>query len=284
MLGAMKLAHLSDLHFGRHTSRTKLESLANDIVSQSPDILVNTGDITDRGTTFQFRWARDFIVSLGIPFVSVPGNREVAFTAVWEWMIPRLAMRRYQSFFGAVDRVAHYVEGSEVLLLGLNSVHSFPSWPGSIARASRYWLRDQASRHPDHVKILFLHHPVLPVIRASCFWAHNLSDAAEVLNIATQTGIGLILQGHKHRSAVMEIKFPERRASVVVSACGAPLMSRWDPTYHMVEVADSVIRIRPRTFASTGFVETGLHEFELSLNHDSQPEQWPASSLQHPIA
>jgi 3',5'-cyclic AMP phosphodiesterase CpdA len=272
MLGAMKLAHLSDLHFGRNTSSTKLESLAKDLVSQAPDILVNTGDITDRGTTVQFRRARDFVDSLGIPLVSVPGNREVAFSAFWEWMIPRLAMRRYRSFFGSTDQVAHYVEGSNVLLLGLNSVHSFPSWPGSIARPSRYWLRDQASSHPDHVKILFLHHPVLPVIRASCFWAHNLSDAAEVLNIATQTGIGLILQGHKHRSAVMEIKYPERSASVVVSACGAPLMSRWDPTYHMVEVSKDRIRIRPRTFASSGFVETGFHEFELNSHPTPRPE------------
>jgi hypothetical protein len=176
------------------------------------------------------------------------------------------------------------MEDSAVLLLGLNSVHSFPSWPGSISRASRYWLKEQATRYPDHVKILFLHHPVLPVIRASCFWAHNLSDAAEVLNIATQTGIGLILQGHKHRSAVMEITFPERNASVVVSACGAPLMSRWDPTYHMVEVLNQVIRIRPRTFSANGFVETGLHEFPINSRPSSQPQRQSESSLPHPTA
>jgi 3',5'-cyclic AMP phosphodiesterase CpdA len=264
MLVLMKLAHLSDLHLGHHTSHTKLESLVEDLLSQAPDILVNTGDITDRGTVAQFRRARDFVNSLGLPFLSVPGNREVAITAVWEWLIPRLAMRRYHGFFGQIDKVVHCVEGSGVLLLGLNSVHPFPSWPGSISRESRHWLKDQAARHPEHVKILFLHHPVLPVIRSSSFWAHSLSDAGEVLNISTQTGINLILQGHKHRSAVMEITFPQRNASVVVSACGAPLMSRWDPTYHMVEVSKDMIRIRPRTFLHDRFVETGVHDFTLN--------------------
>lgn len=267
MLISMKMAHISDLHFASHTSHAKLESLAEDLLSQAPDILVNTGDITDRGTVAQFRRASDFIASLGFPFVSVPGNREVAVTAIWEWMIPRLAMRRYRHFFGSVDRVTHFIEGSDVLLLGLNSVHSFPSWPGSISRESRRWLQEQAALHPDPVKILFLHHPVLPVIRASSYWAHTLSEAGEVLNISTQTGIKLILQGHKHRSSVMEIKFPERDASVVVSACGAPLMSKGDPTYHIIDVSKELIRIRPRAFSHDRFVETGFHEFELNSHH-----------------
>jgi 3',5'-cyclic AMP phosphodiesterase CpdA len=103
----MRTAHLSDLHFGRRISRDKLEALGEDLVSQSPDLLIVTGDLTDSGTIAQFRWVRDFLRSLGIPFISVPGNREVGVFAVWEWLMPWLAMRRYSSFFGEIDRVAH---------------------------------------------------------------------------------------------------------------------------------------------------------------------------------
>jgi hypothetical protein len=142
-------------------------------------------------------------------------------------------------------------------------VHAFPSWPGSISRETRYWLRDQAARFPNYVKVLFLHHPVLPVIRSSSFWAHTLSEAGELLNICTQTGIHLILQGHKHRSSVMEIKFPERNAKIVVSSCGAPLMSRWDPVYHMIDISLSSILICPRGFSEGAFTETGLYDFPL---------------------
>lgn len=259
----MRSAHLSDLHFGRNVSQDKLEALGTDLAAQAPDLLVITGDITDRGTIAQFLWARDFLESLQIPFISVPGNREVGVFAVWEWLMPRLAMRRYSGFFGQIDKIAHACEDFGVLFLGLNSVHPFPSWPGSISREARHWLKDEAPKFHDYIKVLFLHHPVLPVIRSSSFWAHALSDAGELLNICTQTGIHLILQGHKHRSSVMEVKFPERDATVVVSSCGAPLMSRWDPVYHMIDISRSSIFICPRAFSSGVFTETGAYEFLL---------------------
>lgn len=257
----MKLVHLSDLHFGRDVAREKLQALAHDITAHAPELIVITGDITDRGRSSQFRWAKDFFLSLEIPFISVPGNREISIGAVWEWMIPPLAMRRYSRFFGAADRVVHRCEGSDTILFGINSVHAIPSWPGTISRKTRYWLREQAARFPDSFKILFLHHPVLPVIRSSSFWAHTLSDAGELLNICSQTGIKLILQGHKHRSSVMEIRLPQWNAQVVVSCCGAPLVARWDPVYHVIDISRHSIAIYPREFAEGIFVDRGVYAF-----------------------
>jgi 3',5'-cyclic AMP phosphodiesterase CpdA len=269
----MKAAHLSDLHFGNHVSSEKLDSLKNDLVSHGLELLVITGDVTDRGRISQFRWAQAFLKSLQIPFIVVPGNREIGFSAVWEWMLPSFAMRRYSHFFGASDRVVYRSESNRVVFMGLNSVHAFPSWPGTVSRETRYWLREQASRFEDYLKVLFLHHPVLPVIRGSSFWAHSLSDAGEILNICTQNGIKLILQGHKHRSAVMEVNFPQREAKVVVSSCGAPLMSRWDSVYHLMELSSDSIVIHPREFFEGKFVAKGCYEFfPNGLRTDRQPE------------
>jgi 3',5'-cyclic AMP phosphodiesterase CpdA len=260
-LHSMRAAHLSDLHFGSHVSPEKLDSLRSDLVSHALELLVITGDVTDRGRLSQFRWARDFLRSLEIPYIMVPGNREVGFSAVWEWMLPSFAMRRYRHFFGASDQVVYHSESSKVVFMGLNSVHSFPSWPGTVSRETRHWLKEQASRFEDYLKVLFLHHPVLPVIRSSSFWAHSLSDAGEILNICTQNGIKLILQGHKHRSAVMEVNFPQREARVVVSSCGAPLMSRWDSVYHLMDLSPATILIHPREFFEGEFVGKGSYEF-----------------------
>lgn len=258
---SMKVAHLSDLHFGSHVSREKLESLKSDLISHGLELLVITGDVTDRGRISQFRWAHAFLRSLQIPFIMVPGNREIGFSAVWEWMLPSFAMRRYRHYFGASDQVVYHSDSSKVVFMGLNSVHSFPSWPGTVSRETRHWLKEQASRFEDYLKVLFLHHPVLPVIRGSSFWAHSLSDAGEILNICTQNGIKLILQGHKHRSAVMEVNFPQREARVVVSSCGAPLMSRWDSVYHLMDLSPATILIHPREFFEGEFVEKGSYEF-----------------------
>lgn len=257
----MKVAHLSDLHFGHHVCREKLQALENDLASRGLDIIVITGDVTDRGTISQFTWAREFLHSLGIPFISVPGNREICATAVWEWMFPRFAMRRYRSFFGSSDRIIHRAVQCETVFFGLNSVHPFPSWPGTIARESRYWLKEQAAHLSGYSKVLFLHHPVLPVPRSSSFWAHSLSDAGEILNICSQTGITLILQGHKHRSSVMEVTLPERDAKVVVSCCGAPLMPRWDSVYHVIDISAKLIEIQTREFVEGTFTEKGRFYF-----------------------
>lgn len=259
----MRFVHLSDLHFGSRIHAERLHALTEAILSQAPDLIVLTGDITDRGFVSQFRSAKSFLDSLGIPFISVPGNREISPAAVIEWMLPRFAMKRYRDFFGQADRICHATEDGGPVFFGLNSVHALPSWPGTISRETRYWLRDQAARYPGRTKILFLHHPVLPVIRSSSYWAHTLSDAGELLNICTQTGIVLILQGHKHRSSIVEVRFPERNAKVVVSAGGAPLMSIWDSIYHVIDLTDRSLVVSTREFREGRFTETGAYAFAL---------------------
>ncbi|HMK37433.1 MAG TPA: metallophosphoesterase [Desulfomonilaceae bacterium] len=257
----MKLAHLSDLHFGRYVSGEKLDSLGRDLVSQGAELLVITGDITDRGRISEYRWALDFLKSVAIPYIVVPGNREVSFAAIWEWIVPSLSMKRHRSFFGKSDRIFFRSASDDIIFMGLNTVHTFPPWPGSVSRETRYWLKEKAAEYADRVKVLFVHHPVLPVIRASSFWAHALSDAGEILNICSQTGVWIILQGHKHRSAVMEISFPQRSASVVVSSCGAPLTPRGDAAYHILDISSETVVIRPREFKTGGFSANGSYHF-----------------------
>ncbi len=262
----MRVAHLTDLHFGNRVRPDMLASLIEDVNAQLPELVVVTGDVTDHGRVSEFRSARDFLASLHAPTLSVPGNREVGLSAFWEWMFPRFAMRRYRHFFGPSDRVLYCCEDSKLAFIGLNSVHPFPSWPGSISRETRYWLKAEAAALKGFRKILFLHHPVMPVIRGSSFWAHSLSDAGELLNISSETGIVLILQGHKHRSAVVEVSVPARNARVVVSAAGAPLMTFWDPSYHMIDILDSEIVVHPREFIDGSFMGNGAYRFGIVVS------------------
>jgi 3',5'-cyclic AMP phosphodiesterase CpdA len=262
----MRFAHLSDLHFGQNVCPEKLRSLVDDLIAQRPDLLVLTGDVTDRGKVSEFRRAAKFLDAMGVPFISVPGNREIGVSAFREWMFPKFAMARYRKFIGPSDRILHRCEDSRVLFLGVNSVHSFPAWPGTISRQTRYWLKQQASESAGYVKILFLHHPVLPVIRSSSYWAHTLSDAGEILNICSDTRIALILQGHKHRSSVAKIRFPEKDAGIVVCAGGAPLMPWWDAAYHMIGLSETELTVETREFSDGGFRQKGV--FSFAINKD----------------
>ncbi len=257
----MKLAHLSDLHFGNHASKRKEEALKRDILAQAPDLVAVTGDLTDRGTIAEFTRAKDFLESLNTRFVTIPGNREVSPWAPWEWLIPSMALRRYSLFFGRKDRIIHESMDRGTVLFGLNSVHPMPSWPGRIRRDSRYWFKEELGLFPNHVKVLMVHHPVLPVVRSSSFWAHSFTDAGELLNIAADAGISLILQGHKHRASVMEISLPQKDARVVVVAGGAPLMPWWDCTYHIIHLSKSLVRVEPREYTKDRFTGAESYEF-----------------------
>ncbi len=259
----MKIAHMSDLHFGAATQPDKTDALRRDVSELQPDLVVVSGDVTDRGSVKQFRQAQEFLESLGAPYLCVPGNREICATAFWEWMFPVLAMNRYSRFFGSRDRIVYEIESSDTVLFGVNSVHPLPSWPGKLQRETRYWLREKATAYDGRLKCLVLHHPVLPVVRSSSYWAHTFSDAGDVLTICCQAGIDLILQGHKHRSAVMQVYYPEWSAHVLVSAAGAPLMPRWDSTYHVLECAGDYIIVDVREFVSGAFSSKSTHRFPI---------------------
>jgi len=258
----MKIAHLSDLHFGKEISHEKLDALTDDLIEQAPDLVVVTGDITDRGNVKQFRQAKNFLDSTGCSHLTVPGNREVSLFAPWELLIPSMSMRRHRSFFGQSDKVFYKSEEHKTVFFGLNSVSRFPSWPGSIARDSRYWFKEQAKNYLTYLKVLFLHHPISPVLRASSYWAHQLSDASAILTICVQFRVQLVLQGHKHRSSVVELRVPETKASLIVSSCGSPLLDRWDSAYHLIVIENDTIQIEPREFVRGKFSGKTSYSFE----------------------
>ncbi|MFH0957188.1 MAG: metallophosphoesterase [Pseudomonadota bacterium] len=249
----MKIAHISDLHFGKKISTEKLHALKEDLLFHKLDLVIVTGDITDRGKHNEFHQARLFLDSLCCEYLTIPGNREVSLLAPWELIIPSFSMKRHRSYFGKSDQVLYKSAAHRAVMFGLNSVSQFPSWPGSISRESRYWFREEATNHKSYFKVLFLHHPVLPVLRASSFWAHQLSDASALLTICAQCGVRLILHGHKHRASVVELCIPETKSSVVISSCGSPLLDHWDSVYHLIDLESDTIRINPREFSKGEF-------------------------------
>lgn len=70
------LVHLSDLHFGRTESRLVL-AIAAEVRAVDSDLLVVSGDLTQRARKDEFLQARAFLDSLPGPRIVVPGNHDV---------------------------------------------------------------------------------------------------------------------------------------------------------------------------------------------------------------
>src|SRR5829696_6551929 len=102
------LVHISDLHFGRLDPRT-VPPLREAIVASRPDILVVSGDLTQRARDKQFASARRFLDSLPVPRVVVPGNHDIPlYNLLARWLWPLAAYRRL-----AIDRMPRFhVTGS----------------------------------------------------------------------------------------------------------------------------------------------------------------------------
>ena len=72
----LRLLHLSDLHFGR-VNPGLVAPLLQAVQGLAPDLVVISGDLTQRARAAQFAQARDFLDRLGVPWLAVPGNHDI---------------------------------------------------------------------------------------------------------------------------------------------------------------------------------------------------------------
>jgi 3',5'-cyclic AMP phosphodiesterase CpdA len=75
-----RIAHLSDLHFGR-TDPAVVEALVAELNADPPDLVAVSGDLTMRARRREYRAARAFLDRLRAPVLAVPGNHDI--TAHW---------------------------------------------------------------------------------------------------------------------------------------------------------------------------------------------------------
>lgn len=113
----MRITHVSDLHFGHHDAALA-RGLAEDLESQSPDLIVVSGDFTQLGTREEFEAAHAFLRQLHSPVLAVPGNHDVpAVNIVRRLVDPYGLYRRY-----IAEDLEPFVEIDGVAIAGLRTV------------------------------------------------------------------------------------------------------------------------------------------------------------------
>jgi 3',5'-cyclic AMP phosphodiesterase CpdA len=172
------LAHLSDLHFGR-IEPAALQALRRRVAELAPDLVVVSGDLTQRARARQFRAARAFLDSLPGPRVVVPGNHDVPlFNVFARFLAPLAGYRRL---------IAHELDprfvDEEIAVLGLNTARSLTWKEGAVSDAQLALVREKLCRIEGEVtKVLVTHHPFMfPERLRHC-------------------GVDLLLAGHLHAS------------------------------------------------------------------------------------
>jgi 3',5'-cyclic AMP phosphodiesterase CpdA len=189
-----KLVHLSDLHFG-HVDQSIIEPIIAKIRELEPDVLVVSGDLTQRARSEQFKEAREFLDQLPSPQIIVPGNHDVPlYNVLARFLQPLDKYRRY-----ITDDLEPFYSDEEVAILGINTARSLTIKDGRINEEQIESIRQRLCPFGDEVaKIIVTHHPFdLPE-------GHNedeLVNRAELAMAAlAQCGADVLLAGHLHVS------------------------------------------------------------------------------------
>ena len=155
-----RIIHLSDLHFGAHDERL-VEAVEWHVDELKPDLVVISGDFTQRARTEQFRQACEFLESLrerGHEVLGVPGNHDVPLYDVLRRFLSPLA--RYRRFID--DSLCPFVELTGVAVLGINTTRSLTFKDGRINQDQVDFIRETFARTSgDTMRILVTHHPLL---------------------------------------------------------------------------------------------------------------------------
>lgn len=185
------LLHLSDLHFGRidHAILDPLIATAREV---APDLVVVSGDLTQRARSAQFAEARVFLDALPGPRIVVPGNHDVPLYNLFD------------RFFRALDKYKRHITedlepfhvDDEIAVLGINTARSFTIKDGRISEQQIETIRAKmCALGAAMTKIVVTHHPFdLPENSP-----HGLvGRAAEAMATIARCGVDVILSGHLH--------------------------------------------------------------------------------------
>jgi 3',5'-cyclic AMP phosphodiesterase CpdA len=193
-----RLAHISDVHFGREDADL-VEGLLLALAEARPDVIVVSGDLTQRARKGQFRKARAFLHELPkVPQLVVPGNHDVSATN----LIDRLArpLKRYRRYI--TDDLTPYLELEGVAIAGINTVRRLARKDGRINRAQVTVACEQLSRaETDSVRIVVTHHPIdLPLqdLRNA-----PIARAPMAIRAFSACQVDLFLSGHIHTGHAM---------------------------------------------------------------------------------
>jgi 3',5'-cyclic AMP phosphodiesterase CpdA len=246
----VRIAHLSDIHFGRIAYPEIVGLLVGEVNAAEVDLVAVSGDLTQRARRHQFTAAVEMLKSFEAPVLVVPGNHDVY---PWWRPISRLAfpLGRYKRYVSRDLLPTFEMEGLSVL--GINSAHGRTVKGGQIRKREREAIREFfSSRDASIFKVLVVHHHIT---RIQALGPHDVvSQAREALEVASASGVDLILCGHLHVSHVEPLSVvPENHRIVVVSA-GTATSNRGRGTnrhtnfYNVIEIDDEAFTIEERKF------------------------------------
>jgi 3',5'-cyclic AMP phosphodiesterase CpdA len=186
------LLQISDPHFGTEQAPV-VEALAALSRQQRPDLLVLSGDITQRARPEQFRQARAFVDRLATPVLAIPGNHDIPLLHPGARLFHPYS--RYCDAFG--ENLEPAYSSRELLVVCVNTTRWYRHKNGEVSEIQiNRVARRLVSAGSEQLRVVVVHQPVA-VVRAT--EVHNLLRGhAAALRSWAAAGADLVMGGHIH--------------------------------------------------------------------------------------
>jgi 3',5'-cyclic AMP phosphodiesterase CpdA len=258
------IAHISDLHFGRHDPAA-VDALAASLSEHRPHLVVISGDLTQRARRLEFIEARTFLDRIAQPKLVVPGNHDVPlYNVVARFFSP---LKKYDRYVAPVNVPGGFFADEEIAVLGINTARSLTIKDGRVSHEQMEEIRRKFATVASHrFKVLVTHHPLGTPDTADI---HDVAGRSRLaLRAAAEAGIELLLSGHHHAASSGEIDAETALdASMLLVHAGTAVSTRvrgeHGNSYNLIKIDGATLTVSVMAYAPSGFRESQSASYRL---------------------
>lgn len=214
---------VSDTHFGTAQPQA-LVALRQFTAELRPDLLLVTGDVTQRARAAEFGSAQAYFDSLGVPArLVIPGNHDIPlFNVLARAFHP---YGRYAEAFG--EALEGEYEREDLLMIAINTTRRYRHKHGEVSRAQIERVAQRLGRaRPGQLRLVAVHQPVAVPTATD---THNLlRGRGDAVPRWAAAGVDAIVGGHIHLPYVLPLasRFPGLSRPAWAVQAGTALSSR----------------------------------------------------------
>ena len=273
-----RLVHLSDLHFGAHDDRL-VAAVEIGIAELQPDLVVVSGDFTQRARTEQFKEACAFLDRIrqtGVEVLGVPGNHDVPlYDVLRRFLSPLTRYRRYID-----DTLCPFHELPGVAVLGLNTARSLTFKDGRLNEQQVTFIRDTFARTPtESFRVLVTHHPLF-ALKVGDELTPAIGRQELALNAVEDAGVDMLLAGHNHHASTHDAgDLVTRAGGTLVVQAGTATSTRvreQDQSFNTIDIAEGAVTVTVNNWVKDRYCPADAQRYQW------QDGRWRAGKTAEP--
>lgn len=253
-----RVVQISDPHFG--TERPELvEPLIETVNGIAPDLVILSGDLTQRAKASEYAAARAMMDRFAAPVLTVPGNHDTPLYNLFVRFFDPWG--RYRKWVG--EEMIPVFRDEKMLVVGVNTVNRFAWRSGKLTpRVLDRMCAALQSASDDMLKLVVVHHPLAQEPKDGRIRIRGGKAAVTAL---CENGADLVLSGHMHMWRVKRFRERERMYSALQVQAGTCLSNR--------------LRGEPNDFAVLHFDDAGTVAVERYVAAEGSAAFTPISKV-----